>query len=210
MQSGGAGGVLPRAKWGWAVYARSTTIHAQLASLDVGIAHVRDEVLPALQQPDGFVGMSMMVDRESGLTITTSSWLNEEAMRASADQVVSIRNRAAEVLGGSPEVDEWEIAVMFRDHPTHGEACVRSAWLQLDSPGIDGLIEVYKQDALPQIERLEDFCSASLMVNRASGRAVSSACFENRAALEASRDSNSRIRSSGTQKAKATVLQVRG
>ena len=199
----------PREVWGWTVHARSTTIQAQPASIDAGIAHVRDEVLPALKQLDGFIGLSMMVDRESGRCIATSAWQSEDAMRASADQVQPVRNRAAEILGGSPEVAEWEITVMHRDHPTHEGAYVRSAWLQMDLAGLDGLSEIYKMNALPQIEQLDGFCSASFMVNRETGAAVSSACFESRAALDASREQANQIRTAGTQQAKATVLEVR-
>jgi quinol monooxygenase YgiN len=194
--------------WGWAVYARSTTINAQPGSIDAGIAHIRDEVLPTLQQLDGFVGLSLMVDRESGRCVATSAWTDEDAMHESADQVGPVRNRAAEILGGSPEVEEWEIGLMHRDHPTHDSACVRSAWMQLEPSAVDGVIEVYKTDALPQIERLEGFCSASLLVNRTNGRAVTNACFESRATLDASRDAQNRIRTAGTEKANATVIEV--
>jgi heme-degrading monooxygenase HmoA len=190
------------------VFARSTTIQADQSSIDAGVAHVRDEVLPALKRLDGFIGLSMMVDRESGRCIATSAWQNEDAMRASADQVQPVRNRAAQILGGSPEVEEWEIAVMHRDHPTHEGACVRSAWLQTEPGGVDGLIDTFKMTALPQIEGLDGFCSASLMVNRTTGRAVSSTCFESRAAMEANRDQANRIRSAGTRQANASVLDI--
>ncbi|MDQ1731678.1 MAG: hypothetical protein QOK10_1837 [Pseudonocardiales bacterium] len=195
--------------WGWAVYARSTTIQANQSSLDAGIAHVRDEVLPALRQLDGFVGLSMMVDRDSGMCIATSAWQSEDAMRASANQVEPVRNRAAEILGGSAEVEEWEIAVMHRDQPTHDGACVRSAWLQTDAGRLDELADVYRMRALPQIEALRGFCSASFMINRSTGRAVSSACFESMDAMRESREQSEQIRSAGTQQAGATVLDVR-
>ena len=194
--------------WGWTVYARSTTIKAQLPSIDAGIAHIRDEVLPALQQLDGFVGLSMMVDRGSGRCIATSAWASEDAMRESADQVGPIRNRAAEILGGSAEVEEWDIAVMHRDHPTHDGAGIRTAWFQTDPAGVDAAIDIYKTDALPRTEELDGFCSASFMVNRSTGRAVSSVCFESRAAMEASRETADRIRTAGTGRANATVLEV--
>jgi hypothetical protein len=206
--SGGATGRRLRQFWGSAVYARSTTINAQSGSIDAGIAHIREEVLPALRQLDGFVGLSLMVDRDSGRCIATTAWANEDAMRESAGQVGPIRNRAAEIFEGSPEVEEWDIAVMHRDHPTHDGARVRTAWLQTDTDGVDGLVDIYRTDALPQIERMDGFCSASFMVNRDTGRATSSVCFEDQAALEATREESNRIRTSGTSKASATVLNV--
>jgi heme-degrading monooxygenase HmoA len=181
---------------------------AQQASINDGIGHMRAEVLPALERLDGFIGMSLMVDRESGRCIATTAWASEDAMHESAGQVDSIRSRAAEIFAGKPEVEEWEIAVMHRDHPSHEGAWVRSGWMQIGSAGFDAVIDTYKKDALPQIERLDGFCSASLLVNRAAGRAVSATSFENRAALDASRDEANRIRTAGTTKANATVLEV--
>jgi heme-degrading monooxygenase HmoA len=191
------------------VYARSTTIQANKSSIDAGVAHVRDEVLPALQQLDGFVGLSMMVDRESGRCIATTAWQNQDAMRASEGQVKQSRNRAAEILGGSPKVEEWEIAVMHRDHQTRNGAGVRSGWLQTDPGRIDELVEVFRTIALPRIEQLEGFCSASMMVDRATGRAVSSMSFDSKQAMDANREQANQIRSAGTKQANATVLEVR-
>jgi heme-degrading monooxygenase HmoA len=191
------------------MYARSTTIDANRATIEAGIAHIRDEVLPALSQLSGFVGLSMMVDRESGRCIATSAWQSEDAMRASADQVQPVRNRVSEILGGRPEVEEWDIAVLHRDHPTHEGACVRAAWLQVDPARLEDAINTFKIGALPRIEGLEGFCSASFMVNRTAGRAVSSVCFESRAAMEVTREQSKQIRSAASQQVGATVLDVR-
>ncbi|MGO9226286.1 MAG: hypothetical protein ACLP4K_22360, partial [Mycobacterium sp.] len=64
------------------MYARSSTIQAQPSSIDAGIAHVRDTVMPALGGVDGYTGLSLLVDRSSGRCIATSAWQSEEAMRA--------------------------------------------------------------------------------------------------------------------------------
>src|SRR5271170_675195 len=85
--TGGATGAPPRHSKGATVYARSTTIQAQPLSVDIGIAHVRDVVMPALQEIEGCVGLSLLVDRQSGSCIATSAWESMQAMRASAGRV---------------------------------------------------------------------------------------------------------------------------
>ena len=88
------------------MYARSNTLTGNPQALDEGIAYIRDEMMPLLQGMDGFVGLSMLCDRDSGRCIITTSWADEAAMRASADKVRDSRARAAEVVGdASPTVE---------------------------------------------------------------------------------------------------------
>jgi hypothetical protein len=61
---------------------------------------------------------------------------------------------------------------------------------------------------LPALEELEGFCSASLLVDRASGRGVSSASFDSVEARERNRDQLDRIRATGSQDVSAEVLDV--
>jgi hypothetical protein len=135
----------PETEWGWViVYARSTTVQANRESIDPGIAHIRDEMLPALHRMDGCVGLSMLVDRDSCRCIATSSWESKAAMRLAAGPVGVIRDRAVEILGGTALVEEWEILVMHRDHPSHPGACARATWLQLAPAAIDRAVDVYE------------------------------------------------------------------
>nr|MDT0526069.1 hypothetical protein [Streptomyces sp. DSM 41633] len=79
------------------MFARSTTIAARTQAINAGIAHVRDEVMPALDTIHGSVGLSLMVDRQTGDGVLTTAWRSEEAMHATAT------------------VDEWEIAAVHRE-----------------------------------------------------------------------------------------------
>ena len=190
------------------MYARATTIQAQPSSIDDGIAHVRDEVMPALMGVEGCVGLSLLVDRESGRCIATSAWQSEEAMRASEEQVGPIRERAAELFGGSTQVNEWEIAVLHRNHQSPEGACVRATWMEVNSAQMDQAVDIFRMTSLPAIEELEGFCSASLMVDRSSGRAVSSVTYDSHEAMERNREQAGTVRAAGAQDAGANVLDV--
>jgi hypothetical protein len=188
------------------MYARSTTIQAQTSSIDDGIAHVRDTVMGALEGLDGFIGMSLLVDRQSGRCIATSAWETEEAMRASADAVRPVRDRAVEIFGGPAQVEEWDIAVLHRDHRSSEGACVRATWIKVDPDQIDRGIDFYKMTILPALEELEGFCSASLMVDRASGRGVACGTFDSFEALQRDREQLDRLRATGSQEVSAEIL----
>jgi quinol monooxygenase YgiN len=190
------------------VYARSTTITAQPESIDAGIAQVRDEVMPAIQQTEGCVGLSLLVDRGSGRCIATSAWQSKEAMRATEDQLRPLRERVAERMGGTLSVEEWEIAVLHRDHQSADGACVRVTWTQVDPADVDRAIDVYKMTTLPAMEELEGFCSASLFVDRESGRGVSSVTFDSLDAMTRNRQAAAAIRETAVREAGAEVLDI--
>jgi len=204
--SGGAVETLPHIQRRQIMYARSTTIQALSSSIDAGIEHVRDTVMPALEGIDGCVGMSLLVDRSSGRCIATSSWESDEAMRASEESIRPMRDQAAELFGGSAQVEEWEIAAMHREHRSSEGACVRATWVNVDPDQIDGGIDFYKTTILPALEELEGFCSASLLVDRASGRGVAAATFDNAEAIERNKDQLDRMRATGSEQANAEVL----
>lgn len=190
------------------VYARSTTVLAHLDTIDNGIAHVRDEVMPTLMAMDGYVGLSMLCDRGSGRCIVTSSWRTMELMRAGAERIRPIRTRAAEVLGGAAQVDEWEIAVFHRDHRSMPGACVRATWMRMGGASSDDALDTYRMGIMPYLQEFDGFCSASLMIDRESGYAVSSVTFDSRDAMELSRPQADLIRERGAMEAGVDVVEV--
>jgi heme-degrading monooxygenase HmoA len=189
------------------VYARTTTIEATPSSIDAGTTYIREKVMPLLEGLDGHIGLSLLADRSSGRCITTSAWESEEAMRASASAVADVRNRAAELFGGgAPVIDEWDIAVLHREHEAGEGTCVRVTWANINPEQVDPGIEVFKS-ALPAMQEFEGLCSASLLVNRSSGRGVSSMAFDSADALERNRADMDRLRGSVTEEAAARIVE---
>jgi quinol monooxygenase YgiN len=191
------------------VYARTTTIQADRSKVEDGIARVRDQVFPAVTAMDGCVGMSLLVDRESGRCIATTAWESEAAMQASAEQVKPLRADAQEGMGTtSSEVATWEVAVMHRDHATPDGACARVTWLSGDEGLADRAADSYRMVILPTIQEWDGFCSASLMISRETGRIVGTVTFETRAQLEATREAARGLRGKAMEHMKATVDDV--
>lgn len=207
-RDGGAVGALPRAEEP-IVHARTTTLQAEPGKIADGIAYVRDEVLPRVTAMDGCVGMSMLVDRESGRCIATTAWESEAALRASAEAVRPSREEAERVLGSSgSSVDTWEVAVVHRDHAIPDGAFARITWLSGESETADRAVEMFRMAVLPKVQELPGFCSASLLISREAGRAVGTVMFEDRDRLADSREATARIRRDATQESGATVDDV--
>ncbi len=176
------------------MYARSTTVHADPRSVDDGIAFVRDEVMPAVQNMDGCVGLSMMCDRDDGLCIVTTAWADAAAMRSSAEGARSMRERSVEIFGGAPEVQEWDIAFLHRAYETRDGACARVVWSRTVPDLVERTVDAYRMSLLPRLEEMPGFCSISLMVSRAEGRAVSATVYESQQSLDETRDMSANLR----------------
>ncbi|WP_406232361.1 hypothetical protein [Nocardia sp. NBC_01009] len=191
------------------MYARSSTIAAQPSSIDSGIAYLRDEAMPSMPELEGWVGLSLLVDRGSGRCIATSAWESEAAMHDSRGQVKALRAGVAQALNGQVDlVQEWEIALMHRDQLSSDGACTRCTWLQAGPGEIDRLIDTVKMSVLPQAETMDGFCSSSLFVDRATDRAVGAMVWANREALDNSREPAKRIRTAAARTSGASVLEV--
>ena len=190
------------------MYARSTSFRARPGTLDDGIGYVRDEVFPASIAVQGCARLSMMCDPETRWCITTSAWSTQEARESSGRTMRSLLDRGAEIFDAEPVVDLWEIVLLHR-HASFGEgACVRSTWLTVDVEALTEAIKTYRIVMLPALQEMGGFCSISLMVDRATGRAVSSATFESRETMVASRPAAERLRSLRIGDLGATVTDI--
>ncbi len=191
------------------MYARTTTVRGDPRAVDDGIAFIQNEVWPRVQRMDGCIGMSMLADREAGRCIVTAAWASEDAMRASATEVQESRRQAAEVLRAETvDIAEWEIAVLHRSRPAGDAACVRATWVDVPAGQLDGMIDAFRMSLLPRLEDLPGFCSVSLLVDRPGQRGVAAVTYEDRAALERTREQGAALREEFSRAMGATITEV--
>ncbi len=94
------------------MYARVTTLEGPPDRMDDAARHVREQVVPQLQQMDGFKGFVAFGDRQSGRLLGVAFWESEEALRATEDAVSDVRSGAAEAAGGTVAgVEQYEVIV---------------------------------------------------------------------------------------------------
>ena len=94
------------------MYARLTTLEGPPDKIDDAIRYTQEQVLPQLQQMDGFKGFIVLGDRQSGKLRGIALWENEEALRATDEAASRIRGGVAEATGGRvADAEQYEDAV---------------------------------------------------------------------------------------------------
>ncbi len=98
------------------MFARVSTLRGPADKIDEGIRHVRENVLPRAEQLDGYKGAYLLVDRDSGTSVSVTLWESEEAMRASEEAADRLRSNAAEGTGAEiASVERYEVAISPED-----------------------------------------------------------------------------------------------
>ena len=163
------------------MYARSTTFRGDPSAIDDGIAYTRDKVLPAVRQMDGCLGLSLLVDRQTGRCIATTSWTDADAMHRSADPMRAIRDTAVRTVhGGDAEVAEWSIDVLHRVRTAPESAATRVIRTRGPAGGMDRIVEGFRTIVVPRAELLPGFCSVSFLVDHDTGQSAIAATYESR------------------------------
>src|SRR5690606_28467213 len=132
-----------------------------------------------------FVGLSTLVDRATGRCIVTTSWQSAQALRDSEPHDRPIRERCVAAFDAiDATVDQWEVALMHRVHTAEPGAGAHVTWLEGDPDSMGALVDAFRA-AVPDLEKLAGFASASLLLDRAGGRAVSTVVYDSAAMVKA-------------------------
>ena len=94
------------------MFARVSTYQGDPGQIDQGLAYDIENILPKVNQIDGFEGLYYLVDRESGKALSMTLWESEQTMRASEEEANRLRTESAESASATVEsVQRYEVAI---------------------------------------------------------------------------------------------------
>ena len=74
------------------------------------LEQLEEQVLPQIQQQDGYRGFIALGDRQSGKMLSVTLWESEQAMRASEEAANRLRDESTEAVGGAVAgVERYEV-----------------------------------------------------------------------------------------------------
>lgn len=190
------------------MYARTTTVNVRPEQVEQAIDIMRAEVMEPILALDGNIGLSMLADRTSGRCIVASAWTDRETLRASAQQVAPLRDRLTALATEPMRIEAWEVSVVHRHRFTGDGAVARVTWLEGAAADAERGIDVYRFQVVPALDQMPGFCGASLLLDRDSGRSVSTVAYDSRTRLEASRADADQLRARAAQQGQARIVEV--
>jgi len=94
------------------MFARVSTFQGGSGNTEDALRNVREQVLPAAEQLEGFAGMLVLVGHDAGRTMSVTLWETEEQMRASEEAANRLRSESAEATGDEVvSVERFEVAL---------------------------------------------------------------------------------------------------
>ena len=96
------------------MFARVSTFQGPPDQTAEGIRLAREQILPAARLMDGFKGIYLLYDRESGKSLSVTLWESEADMQACEEAASHVRAQSAEASGDKViSVERSEVALQM-------------------------------------------------------------------------------------------------
>ena len=98
------------------MYARVTTIQISPYRLDEAIGVLKKQVVPTIQQQNGFKGYLMFVDRSTGKSVNVTLWDEEADREVTGSNSTYYRDAIGKVvpfLTDAPLVEDLELVIQI-------------------------------------------------------------------------------------------------
>ncbi|MGB3633671.1 MAG: hypothetical protein WA982_06495 [Rubrobacteraceae bacterium] len=94
------------------MFARVSAFQGSLEQTAEGIRMAREQILPAARLQEGFEGIYLLFDPETGRSLSITLWETQEDMKASEDAANQARSESVRVAGDTiVSVERYEVAL---------------------------------------------------------------------------------------------------
>jgi heme-degrading monooxygenase HmoA len=155
------------------MHVRITTVNGA-TNIDKGVEHLRDEVVPQLQQQKGYRGLTASGDPAAGIVSVLTLWDTQGDLDASESMVEKVRKEAAAAFGGKTQtVERFEQTVgeVGPNPPTLGSK-LQIRRIKMDPARVEDNLAFFRSTVLPEIMETPGFQSVRQMINRSTGEGV--------------------------------------
>jgi hypothetical protein len=193
------------------VLGRAVVAQGNPAKVDEAVVYVRDRIVPLANSLPGSHGLSMFVNRETGLVVVNTAWADEAALTDSNTALAEPRRAVIELMeAGEPEIHVVEPAVIFQNAPDQPGYWSRAAEIQHPPMQMDEAIAGFRDVALPAMRaQFAGINTVALLVNRRTGYSVVNVTYTSREAMESSRDAAADMRARNLRNSGAVLLNLR-
>ncbi|MEY9891710.1 heme-degrading monooxygenase HmoA [Catenulispora sp. MAP5-51] len=189
------------------MFVRSLYITTDPADVGPALDVIAKAVPGMMAEQPGFDGIGVFADRTLGKILTGSWWETEQALKDSDE---SLRDRRTEMLSrfvSTITTMNLEAAVFTRPAPASSGG-FRLQRMAFAPDHADKLVKAFKEVGLPQLQELDGFQGASLLLERNLGMGGVSVIFQDMDALAASRGPQAAIRKAAFEQIKEGVQLI--
>jgi heme-degrading monooxygenase HmoA len=177
------------------MFARVTQSAGLPERIDELVAEV-EKIVPVLSPLEGFRGIVLLANRETGAGLAVTYWETEAAMTASEAYATQARGSVQSNVAGfsTRDIDRFEIVVQERVAPPTSGLFVRVNDYVADTSKLDAMASFTLDNVLPVLKTQKGFRSAHMLVNRQSGRTLAVTAWDSAAERDAGYASRAPLR----------------
>jgi hypothetical protein len=162
------------------------TLSEDVPDLDAAVAHLRDEVLPAIKDFAGFRGITASGDRKAGTIGILTLWDTEADLKASDAAASQVRENTIKAIGGRVvDVQAYEQVVQEVAAPPAPGSPLLITPIKMDPARVDENIEFFKANVLPEMKATPGFRAVRNMINRQTGEGMVGLVLADEASVKA-------------------------
>ncbi|MGW2252662.1 hypothetical protein ACWCXH_21040 [Kitasatospora sp. NPDC001660] len=176
--------------------------------IDRTLDGLRAEAVGLLSVLPGYLGYGLYADRALGKIAMSSWWASAQAERDSDQELGERRAELLAPLAGTVTTDVWEVVAAAPPGEAGPGAGFRLVRAEVDPAKVDRLAGVFRERALPVLEKTGGFVTGAMLVDRSRGRVAVGSIFADRAGLEASRGPQADARAQAAAAVGATVVSL--